>query len=419
MQNSKDTNINQILDEVARISTTLMIGNPPAIESEPFYAHFFTGLVKKITPQADTLAVGHDGALVTLYINPQFWQHDLKTFEYRLGAVKHEILHIVFKHIFRYKQFSHKMIFNIAADIVVNQYVKAEYLVQGAVLIDNFPELNLEPNEHVSYYYNALMELYQQFSEEESDEAKQNESWQKLKSLVNQEHALQKKHVFWQDIEELSSAERDIAEGAINQALEATLSRLKAEEFGKLPDGLQQYLKDFKYSLRPVVNWKRVLRIFTNSSSRTRIKNTLRRPSKRYGVNPGIKVKKKQKILVALDTSGSITIDELQEFFGEIYHIWKQGAEITVVECDANIHQTYLYRGHNPTEVRGRGGTSFDAPLQYANQTYRPDALVYFTDGYGPKPQLKCHCPLLWMISRGGAKAEYLKEFPGRKVKMV
>jgi len=63
-----------------------------------------------------------------------------------------------------------------------------------------------------------------------------------------------------------------------------------------------------------------VLRLFAESSAKTQIKNTIRRPSKRYGTTPGILVRNKQKILVAVDTSGSIRGNELDLFFKEIIH---------------------------------------------------------------------------------------------------
>jgi predicted metal-dependent peptidase len=420
MQEEKTQQNSQIFDEISKVSTKLMVGEiAEGIEAEPFFGHFFTGLVKKITQEADTLAVGYHNGLINLYINAEFWEKYLNNIHFRVGAIKHEILHIVFKHIFRYKGFSQKTIFNIAADLIVNQYIKPNQLIQGAILLESFPELNLKPNQHLNYYYNVLMDFYQKsINNGNSSELENNQSWKTLKSLLDQDNINQKRHAFWKKIEDLSNAEKDIAESAINQALEGTLSRLKSKDFGKLPAGLQQYLQEFQQSLVPVVNWKRVLRLFTNSSSRTRIKNTLRRPSKRYGTNPGIKVKKKQKILVAIDTSGSISMDELKEFFNEIYHIWKQSAEVYIVECDTEISAKYLYSGKTPQSVSGGGGTAFEAPIHFANEIYRPDALIYFTDGYGANPNVKPNCPILWLLSRNGSSPDAIRDFPGRKVQM-
>lgn len=416
-------NIPEIMEEVSRISIALMIGKKElGIEPEPFYGHFFTGLIKSITPPVDlidTLAVGERNGITTLYINPFFWNEILNSLKLKLGGIKHEILHIVYLHIFRYKLFKHKLIFNIAADLVVNQLISRDHLIDGAVFLDNFPELNLLPHQHVNYYYDALMDLYKRkTSGRKEEESKDNISWGNLKGLLDEFNPNQRRHILWRELDELSSAEKELLESAAKQSIENTLRRLKTEDFGKLPAGLQEYLREFEKSLQPAVNWKRVLRLFANNSSKTRVKNTLRRPSKRYGTNPGIKVKKKQKILIAVDTSGSIGEKELQEFFNEIYHIWKQGTTIQIVECDTDIHQTYFYKGETPKTVQGGGGTAFDKPIRYANDLFHPDALIYFTDGYGPNPELQCNCPLLWLINPYGCDLENLRDFQGRKLRM-
>ncbi|MCO6482293.1 MAG: hypothetical protein J5I62_05820, partial [Flavobacteriales bacterium] len=61
-------------------------------------------------------------------INPGFWDKDLTDETYRYGGIKHEILHIALRHILMVDKFAHKQIFNIAADIVVNQYVSPDQL---------------------------------------------------------------------------------------------------------------------------------------------------------------------------------------------------------------------------------------------------------------------------------------------------
>ncbi|NJL13068.1 MAG: hypothetical protein HC913_08770 [Microscillaceae bacterium] len=251
-------------------------------------------------------------------INPDFWQNALDNDGFKVGAIKHEILHILFKHIFRHKDFSHKLIFNIAADLVVNQYIKSVHLIPGAVHLEDFPELNLKPHQPLNAYYNALMELYQSRQNapgKGQGNTETSQAWENLRKLLDQNDPNHQKHAFWQKIEELSSAERDILESVINQAIQNTLQNTKNEEMGYLPAALQRYLMELERSLVPIINWRRVLRLFSNSSSATRLQNTIRRPSKRYGTTPGIKVKKKQKVLVALDTSGSIQTEELVHFF--------------------------------------------------------------------------------------------------------
>lgn len=418
MEEKVEYNHTQIYEEVAKVSTKLMSGDSSKmIDAEPFFAHFFTGMVKKIAYEIDTLAVGYHQGLIILYINPKFWTVDLANLLFRIGVVKHEILHVVYQHIMVGHKYSRKLLFNIAADLVVNQYVKLDYLPEGAILLSTFPELNLKPHESVLYYYNQLKSFEEKC--ENSPENKNTQAGQNLKNLSEQENIWQKKHSLWEKLQDqLSNAEKEIANDAISKQIRDTAKRLSAKDWSKMPAELKSYLDLLEESQKPVVNWRRVLRLFANSSSKTSLKNTIRRASKRYGTTPGIKIKKKQKILVALDTSGSVSDEDLKEFFGELHHIWKQGVEIFVVECDTQIGNKYHYKGVTPSFVSGRGGTIFDEPIQYANTTFRPDALIYFTDGYADVPKYTPICPMLWLVCTNGINVENMENFPGRKVQM-
>jgi len=196
--------------------------------------------------------------------------------------------------------------------------------------------------------------------------------------------------------------------------------RHKYNSYGNLPAGLAEKLALILEHMKPRFNWRRLLRLFATSSNSTYIKNTIRRPSKRYGTVPGLKIKRRNRLLLAIDTSGSIQQDELVDFFAEIYFIWRQGAEIRIVECDTIIHKTYDYKGITPDVVHGRGGTSFEAPFIYANETYLPDALIYFTDGFASTLKTPPKYPVLWIISSEGLdkKKGILNDLPEKKLKL-
>ncbi|TAE72584.1 MAG: hypothetical protein EAZ85_09405 [Bacteroidetes bacterium] len=403
------------------------------VEPEPFFGHFFTGMVKKITFEIDTLAVSYQDGLVILYINPKFWTIDLAPLLYRIGVIKHEILHIVYQHILAIHKYRKKMIFNLAADLVVNQYIKSTHLPEGAILLSCFPELKLRPHESVLYYYNRLNDFQKECEDNKKcknceekgcqdcknqSNLDKNQSWKNLKNFLDQENTWQKKHKAWEKLEDLSNAEKEIANDAIKKQIRDVMKRLSTKDWGKTPGELKSYLDLLEHNEKPVINWKRALKLFANSSSKTSLKNTIRRASKRYGTTPGIKILKKQKILVALDTSGSVSDEDLKEFFGELHHIWKQRVEIFVVECDTKIGNTYHYKGIAPNSVSGQGGTIFDEPIRYANDVYRPDALIYFTDGYADVPKYTPICPMLWLVCTNGTAIENMVNFPGRKVQM-
>ncbi|MEZ4685622.1 MAG: hypothetical protein R3B47_06025 [Bacteroidia bacterium] len=81
--------------------------------------------------------------------------------EHRYGLIKHELLHIVFKHLTLRSKFPLKMLFNIAADIVVNQYIERDQLPESPVLFQDFTALGIEPGKDVGYYYEKLLKEVQ------------------------------------------------------------------------------------------------------------------------------------------------------------------------------------------------------------------------------------------------------------------
>lgn len=415
----------RILDEISKTSIHLML-------KETFYGHFFTGILKDVSEKTRSIATNiANKQTIQLIVNPQYWDQNLnvpfneqKTKEIRYGAIKHQILHIVFKHALRYNDFGDKKIFSIAADLTVNQYIEDHQLGDQAIKIDDFKDFSLQGGQGIDYYYQKLKDALSDMNDDSKGNAAgqnpMNESEQKLDELMRQTDNDQlEQHKFWDEFQELSSAEQKMIEANINESIMNTLSRIKSRDFGKLPGGLQNYIQLLMESLKPNLNWRRILRIFTASSSRTQLKNTIRKPSKRYGTTPGIKIRCKQKLLLVLDTSGSVNEDELKEFFSEIYHIWKQGAEVYILECDTIINKQYLYKGKVPEMIHGRGGTCFDEPIKFANEKYQPDATIYFTDGFAPEPTVKSRKPILWMITPKGIEEENWDYLPGRKVKMI
>ncbi len=226
-------------------------------------------------------------------------------------------------------------------------------------------------------------------------------------------------HASWENLAKMPNAEKQLAQAMINQLVQNTADRVKTKYFADLPAGLQLHIDKMLQWLQPQVNWKRVIRLFTERSSRTFLYNTMKRPSKRYGITPGIKIRKRKKILAVIDTSGSIIEEEVKEFFNELYFLWKQKAEILVLECDMEIRNTYFYRGITPHIVSGGGGTSFEAPINYANTKYNPDAILYFTDGYAEIPYTISQKPILWLITKNGITENDVlwANLPGKKVK--
>jgi len=290
--------------------------------------------------------------------------------------------------------------------------------------------IKLEANQDVGYYYRLLektlktkplVNFIKACAMTSADKSKGTTPL-RLSPLLTEENEALNRHQFWHAFDQLNEGERKIAEYQANRMIKQTADRVKHKykNFGNLPAGLAEKLAMILEDMKPRFNWRRLLRLFATSSNSTFVKNTIRRPSKRYGTVPGIKVKRRNRLLLVIDTSGSIQQSELLEFFSEIYFIWRQGAEIRIVECDTAIHKTYNYRGIPPDNIHGRGGTAFNAPIQYGNEVYQPDALLYFTDGFASVPSIIPRYPVLWIISSNGLKENerIWDELPGKKLKL-
>jgi predicted metal-dependent peptidase len=399
------------MDELADASFRLLA-------REPFFGHVFTGMIREPSESLPSMGLAlANSQTVRLLVNPSWWQKPSLTEAQRLGAIKHQLLHMVLKHCIREHEFLHRDLFWVAADLVVNQYIAAESLLPEAITLRLFPWMPL--GEEVGFYYRALLELLTKTPcESESQETSQ--SRETLRRLLKEEHSHLEEHGRWQDFTEQPQAARGVAEQFIDEAVVRSSKRIRGQQFDDLPESLQIYLKKLLQSLEPQFDWRRVLRLFAESSRRTWLKNTLRRPSKRYGTTPGIQIRNKQRLMVAIDTSGSIVEEELRLFFSELYHIWRRGAEIMVVECDCVIHKTWRYCGVPPEKINGGGGTSFDPPLKWANEVYHPDAVLYFTDGYAPAPSFPSRQALLWVITPGGVtpESEEWRALPQRKLRL-
>jgi predicted metal-dependent peptidase len=111
-------------------------------------------------------------------------------------------------------------------------------------------------------------------------------------------------------------------------------------------------------------------------------------------------------VVVVLDTSGSVTQDELREFLTEIDALKAQvRAEVTLHACDDKLDQAGPWRYamweamQLPAEISGGGGTDFRPAFEWVEREHlNPDLLVYFTDAEGQFPVHEPSFPVAWLV---------------------
>ncbi len=109
------------------------------------------------------------------------------------------------------------------------------------------------------------------------------------------------------------------------------------------------------------------------------------------------------RIVIAIDTSGSIDEEMLGVFLSEVSAIMQQypNYEIDIITADAKVqsHKTYLPGEPLEYEVSGGGGTDFRPVFAYIEREIDyPTLLLYFTDGMGTFPTEEPGYDLVWVM---------------------
>lgn len=383
--NLKENNntMTELDESLFKISKDLML-------KEPYYGLFLIMTDKQWSSKISTAGVALSGINYKLLINKDFWQSLI--YEHKLGLLKHELLHLVFFHPTMSKDFANSELFNIAADIEINQYIDPSNLPEGALLPTTFSELNLPKKAGTKVYYDLLQKSKSKSISDLIDACKNG----KCKVTINNKEVDVPNHN-WKEYEELSDAQKKL----INSQLEYHITEVYEsviKSSGKVPSEISEILKKLEPAPEKF-NWKGYLRRFVGNSNKIYTKKLKRKFNHRFEDNPGIKIKQKNHVLVAVDTSGSVSTKELNEFFNEIDHISKTGVDITIVQCDAAISNISKYKRDIEIKIHGRGGTSFEPVIDYYDTNHRKyTSLIYFTDGEAISPN-KPKGPLLWVLS--------------------
>jgi predicted metal-dependent peptidase len=384
---------------LSKISKELML-------KEPYYGFFLIMLNKVWRKDLPTAGVSKHNINYQLAINEEFWTG--LSDDHKMGLLKHELLHIAFGHLVSFSSFSNKKLANVAMDMEINQYIEASWLPEGGINIDDYAELNLDKKAGCRYYYDQLLRLQ---DEKEKNGSTGSQGMDDL--LDNIANGDIPDHSTWEEFEDMSEAEKKLIEKQVQKILQDAKEQT-IKKRGNVPGEIEGLIVLDEVT-KAKFDWKGYLRRFTGTSTKIFTKKIRRKENYRYEDNPGLKIKMRQHMLLAIDTSGSVSNAELTEFMNEIHHIHKAGVDITIVQCDTSIRSIEPYKGKNDLKVHGRGGTEFDPVLDYYNANLKKyTSLVYFTDGEcytSVKPRNR----VLWVLSE---RSEMNEDLPGQVIKL-
>lgn len=171
-------------------------------------------------------------------------------------------------------------------------------------------------------------------------------------------------------------------------------------------------------STKVKIDYRRVLRLFRTEVISSKRRLTRMRPSRRFGFDyMGSVHQLTSRLLIAVDTSDSVSNDMLSDFFGIVNRFFKYGIEtIDVVMFDTEINgETISLKKamKDGLKIIGRGGTDFQCVIDYAAQSKtRYQGLIILTDGDAPTPTLPpfFRVPILWALIKNCHSNHKLKE---------
>lgn len=353
------------------MATILERAKAQLVLNEPFYATIMLNM-KLVecakTPDGQDLWLAATNG-TELFVNPTNFEQ--LTVAKAKGVLKHEIMHVAQLHPWRGEGKEHER-WNHATDYTINPLILDEggELPEGCLDGSNFKGLSAEQ------IYNKLPPSPPKNGGGGQGQGQHGSGAPGGNPLGNDIMPAKDK----------SESAVEAAKVMISQAAQV------AKAMGKLPANLQADLDEI---FKPKVDWREQLRQFLTETCPSDY--SFSRPNRRYiaGEDPMYLPSmaghdSMASLVVVMDTSGSITMDELKQGLGEIVGAVEDVApkRLVVAYCDAKVQHADVF--DNPSEAvvaesfkrHGAGGTSMVAALKWAQRKHpSAQAVVVWTDG--------------------------------------
>jgi predicted metal-dependent peptidase len=314
-------------------------------------------------------------------INISEWFIEGITAKELIYVIIHEMMHYVSGHTIRRGDRNPK-IYNIAADHCINDRINNDIrnnklfesyvkMPRDAVIIDEFREVNTSTEE----VYDWLLQNGS-FNEDESEFTLQNgQSFRTPSDLLQIEIS----DITPEDVQKVNNMQSEIRSILASNMLKGSESSSLVEYIKKIVNVeipwyviLENCIKSVAVHSQDNTTWKNVNKIYKA------LGYTLPSYDDEQTFN---------RIILVIDTSGSITQDDLQQFGSVITQSLIFFNRITIIQHDYEIksvenYEKYEFNIEN-IKIKGRGGTSHKKVYEYIENEQDPiDMIIFLTDLY-------------------------------------
>ena len=342
------------------------------ILDHPFFG---TAVSKRPLKYDESIATAGMSATGQMYLNPQ-WVNDLSVRQ-MMFLLAHEAMHYMFSHALR-KGHRDMQAWNVACDKVINDTLidaKVGEFIDGGITEDGARD-------------KASEELY-----DEND-----------KDLGNGGTGQDIGEPVGDDGQPLDESEAHAIEAQAK--IDAIQSMKVAKSVGKMPSAIERLIDEMVNVETP---WHEKLERYMQG--KVKDDYSWNRPARRFigqGVYlPGFDYTPRMgELVIAIDTSGSLSQHELNHFNGHVNRILESciPEKVTVLYCDYSIGKAEEYLPDDlPIKLKmtGGGGTSFKPVFNWIDDyPFDVDCLIYFTDGWGDQFELEpSKVPTVWLTT--------------------
>ena len=336
----------------------------------------------------------------SFYYNPEYI--DALSLEQVQFVLANQALHCALLHFTR-RGHRNLLRWNIACDHAINPLLVQDGLLPppGTVVLDSFAGMTAE-------------EIYPSIAENNSDEPEEQPKHDGAGSGKQQQDAdsgTEPDDSGGQAAKgagqpkPLNAAEQDALASQWQQRLAGAAQQ--AQLAGKLGGLLGRMVGEL---MQPKLPWRLLLARYLTQYARDDY--SYMRPSRREGemILPSLRSAQAD-MMVVLDTSGSVSAAEIDEFISEINAIKGQmRARVMLHACDSELAKDgpWLFEPWDefkvPETLAGGGGTDFRPVFDWITKQGRePDLLLYFTDALGEFPASEAAFPVIWLVKGNAA----------------